>query len=144
MKQIEEQFLTYELSYKLKELGFNDKCIGYYETQEKNLVINYDNTVQLTEEQKKRPLLYQQEITNLNLPQWAIAAPLWQQVIDWLREEKYIEIILIPSELLDTKVRSSGRIIINANYSNIDLNDYYITRIQAIKKAIEIMTGVKQ
>lgn len=141
---IEEQFLTYELSFKFKELGFKKECFGYYESQDKNLVINYDNTIKLTEEQKKRPLLYQQEVTNLNLPQWAIAAPLWQQAIDWLREEKYIEIILFPEQVSENKLRSSGRIIINANYSDTNLNDYYITREQAIKKAIEIMTGKKQ
>ena len=31
---MEEQFVTYEIALKLKELGFNEECFGYYHVNE--------------------------------------------------------------------------------------------------------------
>jgi hypothetical protein len=36
----------------MKALGFKKSCLAYYESQDKNLVINFNN-LPLTEEQKK-------------------------------------------------------------------------------------------
>lgn len=70
---MKEQFATYEIAKKLKELGFNDPVCGYF----KGSVYSCDNT----------------EGVFCWLGEWLtiengsiVAAPLWQQVIDWLRK----------------------------------------------------------
>ncbi len=76
---MEKEFVTYDIAEKLKELGFgkvatNQSCMAVFKTETD---LKFFSTVYFvnTKESTK------------------IAAPLWQQVIDWLREEKscYIE-----------------------------------------------------
>lgn len=88
---MKKQFATYEISKALKELGFDENCFGYYENQDKHLVIYYSN-LNLTDKQNKRPSLYKSDNKNYSLPQWATSAPTWQQVIDWFREKHHIHI----------------------------------------------------
>ena len=86
---MEKEFVPYELSLKLKELGFDSPCFGYYESQDKNLVINYSN-IPLTEEQEKRKGLYLIDNRNSVIPQWAVCAPTFSQAFEWFRETHYI------------------------------------------------------
>ena len=83
---MEKEFVPYELALKLKALGFDEPCFGYYETQDKNLIINFNN-LPLTEEQKKRPGLYTIYNSNSVLPQWAVTAPTYSQAFRWFREK---------------------------------------------------------
>ena len=66
---MKEQFIPYHLALQLKQLGFNQSCIGYYNQQ--------------TEE-----LFQYQTTTSTNGHKYA--APLWQQAFDWF-DEKGIE-----------------------------------------------------
>lgn len=71
---MKEQFVTYEIALKLKELGFDKFCFGLYKN--KKFYRDYDTF------------------------QWdnfsdCIKTPLWQQVIDWFRDEKFINIEII-------------------------------------------------
>ena len=43
MKKIEDEFVTYPLALRMKALGFDEPCFGYYETQDENLIINFNN-----------------------------------------------------------------------------------------------------
>lgn len=67
-------FVSYELTQQLKEKGFNEESLGYY--QNGNLIIND---------------LSNYELEKYNL---GIGAPLYQQVIDWFREEKGIHLYI--------------------------------------------------
>ena len=62
---MKNEFVTYEQSLALKELGFDDECCGYYS----------DN------------ILYIYEIENKNLCNGAIVCALKQQVFRWFREK---------------------------------------------------------
>lgn len=66
------QFVTYEIALKMKELGFDEECLGNYGEKSKDLFIFPDS----------------------QLKRLTIKAPLWQQAIDWLRE-KYNQVICI-------------------------------------------------
>jgi hypothetical protein len=83
---MEKAFIFYELALRMKEIGFNEPCFAYYENQDKNLVINFNN-LPLTEEQKKRPGLYNIDNRNDVLPQWATSAPTFSQAIGWFRKK---------------------------------------------------------
>jgi len=89
---MEKLFVPFELALKFKEKGFNEPCFGYYENNTLDpecpkLIINYSN-LPLSEEQSKKPSLYKSENKNSELPQWAVSAPTYQQVIDWFRDKK--------------------------------------------------------
>lgn len=64
---MEEQFVPYKLALKLKELGFNEKCFGYYA----------DNKLYIHNSKSKN---------YINLE-----APLWQQAFDWFRKKHRLD-----------------------------------------------------
>lgn len=72
-------FVTYEIAIKLKELGFNEKCLAYWinenpKNSEGRCLVYY-----------KKP--YDDErITSSKILEYCYA-PLYQQVIDWLYKE---------------------------------------------------------
>lgn len=73
---MEEQFVPYKLSVKLKALGFNEKCFG-----------GYDYVTEGQEPEFKLALF-----SVNNDPKWyesrkMIPSPLWQQAFDWFREK---------------------------------------------------------
>ena len=74
-----EQFVPYDIAVSLKEKGFNDPCIGYF-WREKLYICENQNGV------LNPPRGYD------DIP--AISAPLWQQAIDWLRNNFKIMICL--------------------------------------------------
>ena len=66
---MKEQFVTYVIAKKLKELGFDEECLGsYFEWP-----IPDRGTFELS-------------------LRGTVPAPLWQQVIDWFREEYNLHI----------------------------------------------------
>ena len=80
---MEEQFVTYEIALKLKELGFDEKCFAIYDAYQDNRLVylcedgrNHSGTIK----------------TNASMD-FSCLAPLWQQVIDWLFD-KYKFIII--------------------------------------------------
>lgn len=71
---MEKEFVPYELALKLKELGFNEKCFGWW---------SYINGTTAS--------FYGYHCTNselieLNSFNKNCTAPLWQQAFDWFRE----------------------------------------------------------
>jgi hypothetical protein len=67
---MEKEFVTYEQSLALKELGFNEKCMGYFDVRLEHQIGNFDFT-----EIKG----YDESIAALS--------PLKQQVFRWFREK---------------------------------------------------------
>ena len=68
---MQKQFVTYEIAKKLKELGFDEECFGYYSYSKKLFLGNGKDAYNYKD---------------------IISAPLWQQAIDWIAEKYKIEI----------------------------------------------------
>ena len=123
---MEKQFCTYEISRKLKELGFNEKCLYSYSITDIDSNGNYF----------ENPVLQPYE------DEYYIKAPLWQQAIDWFREvhDIHIEIEFYTSEgeidcsYVGWIVRDDFDI-----EEPIYLDSYYLARESAIKEAIELI-----
>ena len=85
---LDNLFVDIETAQLAKKAKFQDGCFGYYESQSKMLVVNFQNTP--TEKQlsdinfKKRPGMFVTNNSNGILPQWAIAAPTTTQLKEWL------------------------------------------------------------
>lgn len=84
---MKEQFVTYEIALKLKELGFDEPCFAHFLYKDN---ITYKRAIQL----KSDKMLYycQQNINPYNQYKEMCTAPLWQQVFDWLEEKFQLNI----------------------------------------------------
>ncbi len=132
---MKDQFVTYEIALKLKELKFNMPCIA-----------GYDEWVEEDEERELKSIVNEMGIISgveLNHLAYTISAPLWQQVIDWLRDEKSLVI------QLDYQNNKSSYHIHKSeiNYSEIEINhwnseiynSYNEAKEQAILKALTLI-----
>lgn len=77
---MENQFVTYEIALAIKELGFDEECCAIYR---KNHLY---------------PILGFEKINSVKKS--VIAAPLWQQVIDFIFNKYNILIIYIPNDII--------------------------------------------
>lgn len=112
---MKEQFCTYEISLKLKELGFVEECLAYYSKFEidrigqtnlhflprskekkiqETLIYKNSNYLQLPDNFKKyHDYTYLSGQRNMNVSIHLVSAPLWQQAIDFL-DTKYNIVVL--------------------------------------------------
>ena len=132
---MKEQFVTYEIALAMKELGFNEECLGYYFVHIK------DAPVELIIEINTR--------TNANFikagAKRCCLAPLWQQCIDWFYSEKSIIIEVHSSYEFTDRSVITYHIIINNKYGlrfiskqEFNYNSLYEAREQAVLKTIEL------
>jgi hypothetical protein len=81
---MEKEFLTYERALALKELGFDDECMGYFKDREFKYC--------LEDELVKNSLM-----SNSNSPIFYTTRPLKSQVFRWFREKynqnSFIELV---------------------------------------------------
>ena len=114
---LEEQFVTYEIALKLKELGFDEKCFKVYDE------------LGFIQDEK--------EMDELNLIK--LNAPLWQQVIDWFREKYNIHIWITYNREYDNPYFTCIVDISQINRITTGYcKEYSAAREQAILKAIEL------
>ena len=125
---MQKQFVTYEIALKLKELGFDEPCLGRF-VGENTFILD---SGELSQKQ--------------NTTTYAPLSPLWQQVIDWFREKHNIH-ISIPNYYDGWSIDIRGfKQNINLEYHSEPgncLENYYEAREQAILKAIEIINNTK-
>jgi hypothetical protein len=125
---MKEQFVTYEIALKLKELGFNEECLCGWE-------IGYQNIPYLHSPHNKNTFGIPNFKKYCHSNKHIIQAPLWQQVIDWLREEYNINIKFEPT----TQDKHDIFINFNIGWEFYKALPYYEAREQAILKAIELI-----
>ena len=113
---MEKEFVTYEIALALKELGFDEECLMLWEHTD-----FWTNLIR-PEEFKK---IVSERYCN---------APLWQQVIDYFREEH--NIIIDVAEIY--KGLGNYHFALNLEWEYFE-GTYYEAREAAILKAIEII-----
>ena len=74
---LEKEFISYEQAVALKQLGFDEECMGYYSGDTNSLLI--------------RPAM-----ARINRPDNVVTAPLKQQVFRWLSLQLNDKDIMIP------------------------------------------------
>ena len=134
---MKKQFVTYEIALKLKELGFDKPCFGFFDGSRNN------------------KLWYEMPNKGINyIPTYAILAPLWQQVIDWLANTHkiFIEIRFADKTLTvyEFCVYKTFEELVKNTTERIGLGDdrkvyttYSEVREKAILKAIELCQNKK-
>lgn len=137
-------FVPYKIAFKLKELGFNESCFAEYRQWDGNIpylgIYQDDNA---------------EDSANFTTE---CLAPLYQQVIDWLREEYEIIISIEGYKDMDHCINYNVKILkhvsieplINKKLKGLDIleeyptkiktnTDYYKVLIQAIEEAIKLI-----
>lgn len=148
-----KQFVTYEIALKLKELCFDEECFAIYDAYQHNRL------VYLNEDGRNSAGIIK---TNESM-EISSLAPLWQQVIDWLRENYDIHINIVneyelPSKSYYAELKYDREDILNKPYRyevklrvypNTDRGvdeggTYHEAREVGVLKAIELIKEKQQ
>ena len=109
---MKNEFVSYEVALKLKELGFDEPCLCAYD---KNEMLYHSH---------KTDKLF--TILNSNLSNQC-SAPLYQQIFRWFREKHNLYAVIIPTITMywtfKTMTVVEG-IVEVAPYNHVDGNDY--------------------
>jgi len=73
---MEKEFVPYELAVKLKELGFDEPCLGFYNHQ--------GQLILMAQEDESSIEMYKNSYVEMGMQ---YAAPLYQQAFRWFREK---------------------------------------------------------
>ena len=130
---MEEQFVTYEIALKLKELGFDEKCIAsYYTNIKENNTAKYDVRKKLNASFDYNAFTDEDDsgyIRNSD-KEYYISAPLWQQVQSFLDDNGVIIGIIFVDNVFKYTLNTN-------NYVSNGFKD----RMSAIKSATEYATN---
>ena len=85
MKNLKDLFVSYEIALQLKESGFNEDSLGFYNTDKHFFFAHKGNCLGADEYSKNNEIPKDYGI---------FTAPMYAQVIDWLREEKGIQVFV--------------------------------------------------
>lgn len=132
-----KQFCTYEIALVLKELGLNETCFAIWNQGDSDTDGSCFSFM---------PRLYSKQVIindsqnctgYCNADKFKVAAPLWQQAIDWFRTNHNLN---VSWELSDDEYGKWYSITIN-NRTDCDesLTEYGKAREIAILKAIELI-----
>ena len=132
---MKKQFVTYEIALKLKELGFDEECLVYFNNDKyRDLICTCENGMD----------------GDFTVHHYSgdVNAPLWQQVIDWFDNKNIIIGIDINPGTLFYRVHlykryyhNPGRLVIRKYFLSGEFNNFISkeeARKQAILKAIEL------
>jgi hypothetical protein len=136
---MKNQFVTYEIARKLKELGFKEGCFMRFDDEKGEIL-------RITSKLESPMYNYDDDIRAF--PRYC--APLWQQTIDWLREKHGIELIWTVGGGNGTFKKYWG-ITMPACYApkekepfHVKSYNFYTAREAAILKALELITKQTQ
>jgi hypothetical protein len=120
---MKKEFVPYELAVKLKELGFNEPCLAYYDVDE-GYNIGYTFCYSDRESQ----------------PEIGYSAPLFQQVFRWFREKyNYNHSIVFTKHPFGTDEYQYMILLEDDECVEINFKTYEEAELACLKKLIEIV-----
>ena len=128
---MEKEFVPYEQALALKELGFDEKCFGFYTEEYRKLIKNFC----------KYPI---------NLPTKPFLAPTFSQAFRWFREKYNLcgEVYTVNMGAIDYTFLIRDLYSEDVKYDNFDantggysgtFNTYEEVELECLKKLIEIV-----
>ncbi len=117
---MKKEFIPYEQSLELKELGFDEPCFGVYLIQSKEFVL-----VGSTE--RIRP-----KSKNFN-------APLYQQAFRWFREKYGYDVSIKKRKFEIQKLEIYGESDPDYYFTDFPFDSYEESELKCLKKLIEIV-----
>jgi len=119
---MEKEFVPYTLALALKELGFNEKCYGYYTKNQEYFYFDVDDLSSA----------YTKNMDNLvvnSVDELECTAPLYQQAFRWLRETHNIDVDVVRDS--EVHYQDETRWIVKAsNWNDIRVKDFPIAQLK--------------
>lgn len=131
MSNIKDLFVSYEIAKQLKDKGFNEVCLGWFQFE------NYGTEVHTDK-------YWKEKLSGLDAEEF-LNAPLYQQVVDWFREKKDIQINIVwnkfyPNTPYEFEMRPTWRGEVLRPYGLSGMSaTYYEALTRAIEEAIKLI-----
>lgn len=119
---VESLFCPYEQALALKELGFDEPCIGFFENNGKNSLLVTDSV----------------NFTNTDLEVEGVSSPLYQQAFRWFREKYNLNSFIIDSKSYNWYFNINDMIIDDVVSEVLFFKSYEEAELECLKKLIEI------
>ena len=141
-----KEFVPYELAVKLKDLGFDEPCFGYYvdgELRGINLGIEELGGIEPYYQRFGFHTLNNHDIDNPN--KIVVTAPTFSQAFRWLLNRHNLYGIIIPTETMNWTFKTMTvveDVIEVPPYNHVDANDYSTyeeAELACLEKLIEIV-----
>ena len=126
---MKNEFIPYEQALALKELGFDEPCLGFYNHQ--------GQLILMTQEDENSIQVYKNSYVKLG-KQYAV--PLHQQAFRWFREKYGLCLVIKPID--DKKLDLGYNLLKNGLIMNARLT-YEEVELACLKKLIELSTQTK-
>lgn len=114
---MKKEFVPYELALELKQLGFDERCFGYY---------NVDPQLKSPAFNMAKPFEHE----------WCLPAPLYQQAFRWFREKYALCIVIKP---IDDKNLELGYNLLKNGLMMGSYLTYEEAELACLQKLIEIV-----
>lgn len=132
LNNMEKEFVPYELALKLKELGFDERCLAGYYNDGKSLWF-----FRFHKNSEREPTVAERFAT----------APLWQQAFDWFRENHrlHVEIRSYTATRFTYVIQKLENIVHYIEYGGINntFETYEEAREACLEKLIELVENEK-
>ena len=147
---MKKEFVPYELAVKLKDLGFDEPCFGYYvdgELRGINLGIEELGGIEPYYQRFGFHTLNNHDIDNPN--KIVVTAPTFSQAFRWLLNRHNLYGIIIPTETMNWTFKTMTvveDVIEVPPYNHVDANDYSTyeeAELACLDKLIEIVEGIE-
>ena len=147
---MKKEFVPYELAVKLKDLGFDEPCFGYYvdgELRGINLGIEELGGIEPYYQRFGFHTLNNHDIDNPN--KIVVTAPTFSQAFRWLLNRHNLYGIIIPTETMNWTFKTMTvveDVIEVPPYNHVDANDYSTyeeAELACLEKLIEIVENEK-
>ena len=147
---MKKEFVPYELAVKLKDLGFDEPCFGYYvdgELRGINLGIEELGGIEPYYQRFGFHTLNNHDIDNPN--KIVVTAPTFSQAFRWLLNRHNLYGIIIPTETMNWTFKTMTvveDVIEVPPYNHVDANDYSTyeeAELACLEKLIEIINNTK-
>jgi hypothetical protein len=131
---MEKEFVPYELAVKLKELGFDEPCLGFYNHQ--------GELILMAQEDESSIEMYKNSYVEMGMQ---YAAPLFQQVFRWFREKYDLQYNIVWNRFYDKtpyqyEVRPTWRNELLRPYGTSGMcSTYEEAELACLEKLIEIV-----
>ena len=124
---MEKEFIPYEQALALKELGFDEACLGYYTGDKMHFVL--------------RPLMLRVN----ELESYVVTAPLYQQVFRWFREKYDMASFIqrFEGDVFDYEINSDIFKEVT-DFGDGYFDTYEEAELECLRKLIEIVKNKKQ
>jgi hypothetical protein len=138
MKKIEDKFVPYDLSLRVKDLGYDDMCFSYF----------INGVLQSSLNPKDYSYFKDMATINPNSLNYEyVLAPLWQDAFDWFREKHGFDLWWKPMSMVGFTMYYDIEIH-HPKYvwdvpPKVTGKTYKEVRLECLKKLIEIVEQIK-